>query len=95
MAAQVYSSNSVYLYRSEDSKHPSWNTTETLPSETVTPKLHMLEKHVVQWLRHWEVGPGLMGKQSAESIHHWFNGQRATFHTMHDDAEKVKATYHV
>ena len=33
-----------------------------------------------------------MGEQGAESIHHWFNEQKATFHAMHDNVERVKAT---
>lgn len=31
--------------------------------------MHMLEEHVVPWLRMWHVGFGLMGEQGAESIH--------------------------
>ena len=65
---------------------------KTFPSATVTPKLHMLEKHVVPWLQQWEVGSGLMGEQGAESIHHWFNSQKATFHAMYDDVDRIKAT---
>ena len=35
---------------------------------TVIPKMHMPEKHVVDWLDEWQVGLGLMGEQGAESI---------------------------
>ncbi len=46
---------------------------EHFPHATVTPKMHMLEKHVVDWLDEWQVGIGLMGEQGAESIHAYFN----------------------
>ena len=39
------------------------------PQATVLPKMHMLEMHVVPWLRRWGVGLGMMGEQGAESIH--------------------------
>ena len=31
--------------------------------------MHILEDHTIPWLRTHHVGPGLMGKQGAESIH--------------------------
>ena len=49
---------------------------ETFDKATVTPKLHMLEKHTLPWLKEWGVGFGLMGEQGAESIHRWFNSQK-------------------
>ena len=39
------------------------------PHATVTPKMHLLEDHIIPWLRKWHVGAGLMGEQGAESIH--------------------------
>lgn len=43
------------------------------PQATITPKMHLLEDHVVPWLRRWHVGFGFMGEQGAESIHASFN----------------------
>ena len=40
---------------------------EQFPQATVIPKMHMLEKHVVDWLDQWQVGIGLMGEQGAEA----------------------------
>ena len=34
-----------------------------------TPKLHILEDHMVNLLLNWRVGCGLLGEQGAESIH--------------------------
>ena len=39
------------------------------PQASVTPKMHMLEDHVVPFLREWHVGFGFHGEQGAESLH--------------------------
>lgn len=46
---------------------------ETFPSETVTPKLHMMEEHVVLFLRQWKNGLGMYGEKGGEGIHPEFN----------------------
>ena len=51
---------------------------EQFPTSTVTPKLHMLEEHIVPWLKKWKVGFGLLGEQGAESIHAHFNSLKRT-----------------
>lgn len=43
------------------------------PSSTVLPKMHMVEDHVIPWLKQWHLGAGLMGEQGAESIHAHIN----------------------
>ena len=35
----------------------------------ILPKMHILEDHVVPWLRKWHVGAGLIREQGAESLH--------------------------
>ena len=52
---------------------------ESFPWATVLPKMHLLEEHVVPWLRRWHIGFGLMGEQGAESIHAYFNGLKRTY----------------
>lgn len=42
---------------------------ETFPETTVLPKMHIMEVHIVPWLKQHRVGLGLMGEQGAESIH--------------------------
>ena len=44
-----------------------------LPDATILPKMHILEDHVVPWMRRWHIGAGLMGEQEAESIHAHFH----------------------
>ena len=42
---------------------------EKSPQASILPKMHILEDHVVPWMRRWRIGAGLMGEQGAESIH--------------------------
>ena len=46
----------------------------------------MLEEHVVEWIRIWKAGFGLMGEQGAESIHSYFNDLRKTYAGIPDSA---------
>ena len=46
---------------------------QTFPTATILPKMHLLEDHVIPWMRRWHIGAGLMGEQRAESIHAHFN----------------------
>ena len=39
------------------------------PTANILPKMHILEDHVVPWVRKWRIGSGVMGEQGAESIH--------------------------
>ena len=41
----------------------------TFPKATILPKMHILEDHVMQWLKRWRIGAGMMGKLGGESIH--------------------------
>jgi hypothetical protein len=45
----------------------------SFPGESVPPKMHFLEDHMVDVLTRWKVGLGLLGEQGAESIHNVFN----------------------
>lgn len=53
--------------------------------------MHILEEHVVPWLKKWGVGLGLMGEQGAESIHAYFNSLARTYHSIPDRVERLKA----
>ena len=57
---------------------------------TVTPKLHMLEEHVVPWIKQWGVGFGLLGEQGAESIHAYFNSLKRTYSGIPDGLQRLK-----
>ena len=63
---------------------------QEFPTATVTPKLHMLEEHIVPWLKQWKVGFGLLGEQGAESIHAHFNTLKRTYAGIPDKLKKLK-----
>ena len=45
------------------------NYRELFPKASILPKMHILEDHVVDWMRRWRIGAELIGEQGAESIH--------------------------
>ena len=50
---------------------------DVFPEASITPKLHILEDHMVNFLRKCRVGCGLLGEQGAESIHKVYNQLKA------------------
>ena len=62
----------------------------TFPNSSVTPKLHMLEDHVVPFLRRWRVGLGMLNEQDIESIHSRFNTLQRTYGSMRNKVERLK-----
>ena len=50
--------------------------------ESVFPKLHYLEDHLVSFARQWHVCPGMMGELGGESIHHMFNKLAERYSSM-------------
>ena len=49
------------------------------PDSSVTPKMHILEEHVVLFIQKWRVGLSMMGEQGAESIYARFNALERTY----------------
>ncbi len=62
----------------------------SFPEATVTPKLHMLEEHVVPQLRQWKTGYGFLGEQGAESIHAAINRITPSYVNMPDKVERLR-----
>lgn len=60
------------------------------PQASVLPKMHLLEMHVVPWLRRWGVGLGLMGEQGAESIHAAINSITPAFLNISDRVKRLQ-----
>ena len=52
---------------------------KTWPTETVPPKLHMLESHAADFMESWQAGHGIYGEHGAESIHKVFNTLKRTY----------------
>ena len=61
------------------------------PTASITPKLHMVEDHIVDFLRQWKVGIGMLGEQGAESIHTTFNQLERTYSNMPNDVQRLKS----
>ena len=57
---------------------------------SVTPKLHILEEHVVPWIRRWKVGVGFHSEQGAESIHTVFNSLQRTYASIRNRAQRLE-----
>ena len=57
---------------------------ESFPSATVIPKMHMVEEHVVPWLKEWHLGFEMRWEQGADSIHAYFNRLGKVFDVIPD-----------
>ena len=60
------------------------------PSESITPKLHMLEKHVVPFIKKWRYAMGLYGEQGGEGIHPEFNNLTRIYCRMRSSTQRVE-----
>lgn len=63
------------------------------PEETITPKLHMLEHHVLDFIKRWRIGLGMYAEQGAESIHPEFNALIKRFAGMNSDEERIRSIF--
>ena len=61
----------------------------TFPTASITPKLHLLEDHMIDFLKCWRVGLGLLGEQGAESIHTVYNSLKRTYANVYDHEERL------
>lgn len=52
--------------------------------------MHLLEDHVVPWLRRYHLGAGIMGEQGAESIHAHLNRLEATYAGIPNKLSRLK-----
>ncbi|XP_048584892.1 uncharacterized protein LOC116615474 [Nematostella vectensis] len=55
----------------------------TFPDETFPPKFHMLEVHVVDFIREWKFPLAFLGEHGGESIHHELNQLNREFSSIH------------
>ena len=62
----------------------------------ITPKLHLLEDHLLPCIRRFGVGLGLLGEQGGESIHHQLNVLNTTFNSIRNNIDRLKTvvTHH-
>lgn len=64
---------------------------DILPNVSVTPKLHLLEHHIVPFIKKWKYGFGVYGEQGIESIHQNFNKLFTTYCRMKPSIRRLKA----
>ena len=57
---------------------------------SVTPKLHMLEDHVLPFLQEWRVGFDFHGEQGAESLHALIKRISALYMSIPNRLERLK-----
>ena len=55
------------------------------------PKLHMLEDHIIPWIRMTGFGMGLMGEQGGESAHKTFNELTRRYGGMPDPVKRLNS----
>jgi hypothetical protein len=60
------------------------------PGSTVLPKMHLLEDHVVPWLKRWNIGAGLIGEQGAESLHAHMHKLENNYATIPNKVDRLR-----
>ena len=66
---------------------------EFFPNATILPKMHILEDHVVEWMKRWKIGAGLMGEQGAESIHAHIGRLETTYCGIVNPLQKLRYVF--
>ncbi|KAL5517678.1 hypothetical protein EMCRGX_G003271 [Ephydatia muelleri] len=59
------------------------------PNENISPKMHLLEDHTVEWVRRYNFGFGMLGEQGAESIHRRFNELNTTYSSIRNKEKRL------
>ena len=62
------------------------------PDASITPKLHILEEHVVPWMKRWKVALEFHNEQGGESIHAKFNQLQRQFVCIKDSLKRLELT---
>ena len=63
---------------------------EVFPEASVIPKMHILEEHMVPFIKKWGVGCGFLGEQGAESVHKYFNLLERTYASVPDRLARLR-----
>ena len=72
---------------------PSCPIIANFPEATILPKMHLLEDHMVGWLKRFHAAAGLMGEQGAESIHAHLNRLETTYCGITNGVERLKYVF--
>ena len=63
---------------------------QEFPTCSITPKLHMLEDHMIPFIKRWRTGAGIYGEQGIESLHNEFNKLDPRFASLKPAEYKLK-----
>jgi hypothetical protein len=63
---------------------------DNFPKETVTPKQHMLEEHVIPSLAKWGVGLALFGEQGVEQSHSMINALKGRARGIRNPRDRIR-----
>ena len=63
---------------------------ENWPHVKITPKLHMVEQHVVDFIAKWGAAFGYYGEQGAESLHNEFNKLNRTYCSIKPNTKRLE-----
>ncbi len=87
---------SIYTYERNNYGHFAENNIKDFmkayrsANKRVTPKLHMLEDHIVAWIRRRGVGVGFHSEQGAESIHTHFNTLQRIYASTRNPTQRLQ-----
>ncbi|KXJ08182.1 hypothetical protein AC249_AIPGENE3655 [Exaiptasia diaphana] len=57
--------------------------------------MHILEDHVIGWVKKYNTGFGLLGEQGIESIHHQFNELHRTYANIRKGEDQLQISFQV
>ena len=60
------------------------------PQVRITPKMHMLEDHMFDFISKWKTGCALYGEQGFESAHNGINKMQHWYSNIKNDLERLK-----
>ena len=66
---------------------------DMFPECPITPKMHILQQHVPEWMKRWHVGLGLHGEQGGEALHNKFNQLQRQYASIRDPLQQLKLIY--
>ena len=64
------------------------------PQIRISPKLHMLEDHVIPFLQKWGAPCGFYGEQGGESIHKTINSMKHNYSNVRNNVERLTYVMH-
>ena len=60
------------------------------PQAPVTPKPHLLEDHVLEFLKQWKIGLGMLGEQGTESIYAAYSNLKRVYANVHNREDQLR-----